>query len=536
MPYFSQEAGIMRKAKVLSLALILLILGYQTNAKDLQKKALPPNIDLIVSRAMKTFEVPGLSLAIVKDGKVLLAKGYGVRNLKENIPVDSKTLFSIASNSKLFTAVSLGILVDEGKISWNSRVVDLIPWFQMFDPYVTREITVKDILSHRCGLGLGAGDLLWWPPSNYPRDEIIKRIRFIPPSSSFRSSYAYNNLMFLVAGKVVESVSGMSWEDFVFERIFKPLRIDSSSPRVSDLKKFENSATPYAKVDGVLKEVKPFLNDNINPAGGIISCAEDMARWMIVMVDGGRIDKEKRLLSEKSYREITSIVTPRPISDPPQEIVELKPNFSGYGLGIGVRDYRGTKILQHTGGLPGFLSQVTMVPSLKLGIAVLTNQESSEAYSSITYSILDYYLSAPSKDWIASFLKYKEREEKSTKEEEEKAERERKKDSKPSLPLPSYAGVYKDDWYGDVEIVWTGEKLRIKFSQTPSLVGDLEHWQYDTFIARWDDRELRADAYVTFSLNPDGTIERVRMKAFSPSTDFSFDFHDLLLKPVKKEK
>lgn len=527
----------MRKdMRIFSIVLILFVLWFQINAKDLQKKSLPPNIDGIVNRAMKTFEVPGLSLTIVKNGKILLSKGYGVKNLKDNIPVDSKTLFSIASNSKLFTAFALGILVDERKISWDSRIIDLIPWFQMYDSYVTREITVKDILSHRCGLGLGAGDLLWWPSSNYERDEIIKRIRFIPPSTSFRSTYAYNNLMFLVAGKVVETVSGISWEDFVDERIFKTLGMKVSSPRISELRKFENSATPYAKIDGALREVKPFLNDNINPAGGILSCADDMARWMIVILNEGRMDKEKRLLSEKSYKEITSIVTPRPVADPPQEMAELKPNFSGYGLGIGIRDYRGIKILQHTGGLPGFLSQVTMVPSLKLGIAILTNQESSYAYNSITYSILDYYLSAPTKDWIASFLKYRERQEKSIEEEEKKAEEKRNTASRPSLPLSSYAGLYRDDWYGDVEILWTGEKLRIKFSQTPSLAGDLEHWQYDTFIARWDEKELRADAYVTFSLNPDGTIERIKMKAFSPATDFSFDFQDLLLKPVKKEE
>lgn len=525
-----------RTVRIIASFLMLLFFVVILFAEGKAKKTLPPDIDGIILRAMKTFEVPGLSIAIVKDGDVLLAKGYGFKNLRRKEPVNSQTLFSIASNTKLFTAVALGILVDEGKVSWNSRVIDYIPWFQMYDPYVTREITVKDILSHRCGLGLGAGDLLWWPSSSYSREEIIKRIRFIPPSYSFRSTYAYNNLMFLVAGKVIESVSGMSWEDFISERIFKPVGMKWSSARVSDLKKSENSSTPYAKVDGVLKEVQPFLNDNINPAGGIISCAEDMARWMIVLLDEGKIDKERKLLREESYREITTIVTSRPITDPPQEISDLKPNFSGYGLGIGIRDYRGMKILQHTGGLPGFLSQVTMVPSLKLGIAILTNQESSETYNSITYSIIDYYSSAPFRDWIASFLKYKERQEKSVKEEERQAEEKRDRSSRPSLPLFSYAGLYRDDWYGDVEITWTGEKLRIKFTHTPSLAGDLEHWQYDTFIARWDERELRADAFVTFSLNPDGTIERVKMKAFSPATDFSFDFHDLLLKPVRKEK
>lgn len=525
-----------RNFKTLVYILILFLLQFSVLAKEGPKKFLLPNIDNLIERAMKTFEVPGLSIAIVKDGKILFTRGYGFKDLKRKEPVNSQTLFSIASNSKLFTAVAIGILVDEGKVSWNSKVIDKIPWFQMFDPYVTREITVKDTLCHRSGLGLGAGDLLWWPSSSYSREEIIKRIRFIPPSSSFRSGYAYNNLLFLVAGKIIESVSGMSWEDFVTRRILQPVGMKLSSARVSDMKNRDNIAIPHAKVEGILKEVQPFLNDNINPAGGIISCAEDMARWMIVMLEEGKINEDKRLLSERNWREITTIATPRPITDPPQEISELKPNFSGYGLGIGLRDYRGVKILQHTGGLPGFLSQVTMIPSIKLGVAILTNQESSEAYNSITYSIVDYYLSAPPKDWIASFLKYKERQEASVKEEEKKAAEKRDRASRPSLPLQNYAGLYRDDWYGDVEITWTGEKLRIKFTHTPSLTGELEHWQYDTFIARWDERELRADAYVTFSLDPDGAIERIKMKAFSPETDFSFDFQDLLLKPVKEKK
>ncbi|MGQ9470069.1 MAG: serine hydrolase domain-containing protein [Candidatus Aminicenantales bacterium] len=204
---------------VLELLCFSLFFGQAAKGK---LQPIPPGLDNYVTRVMKTFEVPGLALAIVKDGSTLLAKGYGVRRLGEAEAVDAQTLFGIASNSKFFTATALGILVDEGKVAWDSPVINYLPWFQMWDPYVTRELTVRDLLSHRCGLGLGAGDLLWWPPADYDRKEIARRIRFIPPSSSFRTTYAYNNLMFLIAGEVIEAVSGQTWEDFVTHRIFVP--------------------------------------------------------------------------------------------------------------------------------------------------------------------------------------------------------------------------------------------------------------------------------------------------------------------------
>ncbi len=497
-------------------------------------QAVPPGLDNYVSRVMKTFEVPGLALAIVKDGATLLAKGYGVRRLGEPAPVDAQTLFGIASNTKFFTATALGILVDEGKVAWDSPVINYLPWFQMWDPYVTRELTVRDLLTHRCGLGLGAGDLLWWPPSDYDRKEIARRIRFIQPSSSFRSTYAYNNLMFLVAGEVIEAVSGLTWEDFITQRIFEPVGMKTSSARISDTVKRTNVAGTHAPVEGVVRPVKPFLVDSIDPAGGILSNAEDMARWVTVHLNAGQLEGERRLFSERVARELGNIVTPRPIPTVPAELAPLKANFSGYGLGNGVRDYRGFKVLQHTGGLPGYVSQVTMVPEAKLGVVVLTNQEAGEAFSSITYHIIDYYLGAAGFDWVAAYQKVKEKQEAEIKEAEKKAEATRDASSRPSLPLERYAGVYQDAWYGDIEITKSDEKLRLRFTHTPSLVGDLVHWQYDTFIVRWDDRELRADAYITFSLNPDGSIDQAKMKAVSPATDFSFDFQDLLLKPKKK--
>jgi hypothetical protein len=226
-------------------------------------------------------------------------------------------------------------------------------------------------------------------------------------------------------------------------------------------------------------------------------------------------------------------VTPIPIGDPPPELAPLKMNFHGYALGFDIRDYRGHKIIMHTGGLPGYVSRVAMIPDLNVGVAVLTNQESGEAFDSIAYRVLDHYLGAPAFDWIDGYTKTRARAAAAVAQAEGRGTASRDPTSRPSLPLPKYAGTYRDAWYGDVTIAEDGGKLVMRFSHTPALAGDLEHWQHDTFIARWRDRELRADAYVTFGLNPDGSIDQVKMRAVSRATDFSFDFHDLLLRPVR---
>ncbi|HUU39222.1 MAG TPA: serine hydrolase [Candidatus Desulfaltia sp.] len=494
----------------------------------------PPDLDATVARVMAAFEVPGISLAIVKDGRVVVAKGYGVRKLGEIAPVDGQTLFGIASNTKIFTATALGLLVEEGKIAWDSPVIDYLPWFQMWDPYVTRELTVRDLLVHRSGLGLGAGDLLWWPPSTYDRKEIMRRLRFIKPATSFRSAYAYDNVLYLAAGEVIETVSGLTWEDFVAQRILKKIGMTMSQVRYSAKANRGNVAGTHAKVEGVLRLVKPMESDNTNPAGGINSNAEDMAKWMFVLLNKGRLADGSRLFSEKTAHELTSMVTPIPIQAPPPELAALRPNFQGYALGLNVHDYRGKKVITHTGGLPGYLSKVTLLPELNLGITVLTNQESGEAFSSLTWHIVDHYLDAPETDWVDAYLKVRAHRETRTAEALKKSAGARDAASGPSLALEKYAGIYADAWYGDIQIDLEDGKLVLRFTKTPVLVGDLEHWQYDTFVVRWRDRELRADAYLTFALNPDGTIDQAKMRAVSPETDFSFDFHDLLLKPAKK--
>jgi CubicO group peptidase (beta-lactamase class C family) len=496
--------------------------------------AAPSDLDGYIGRVMQTFEVPGVSLAVVKDGQVVVAKGYGVRKLEEPTAVDAKTRFGIASNTKVMTATALGILVDERKIEWDAPVVRYLPWFQMWDPYVTRELTIRDLLVHRSGLGLGAGDLLWWPSSTYTRREIAMRLRYIPPATSFRNAYAYDNVLYLVAGEVIEAISGQSWEDFVSKRILEKVGMTGTNVRHSDAARGGNIATPHAMVEGKVRPIAPFDSDNTNPAGGVNSNAEDMAKWMNVLLARGVLPDGTRLLAESTWRQITTGVTPVPIGVPAPELTAQRPNFRAYGLGLNVQDYRGQKMLIHSGGLPGYVSRVMMFPDHQLGIAVLTNQESGAAFDAIAYRIADHYLGAtPAIDWLDAYQKVGARQQTSFREAEQRAASTRNTSSRPSLPLSGYAGTYSDAWYGDIVLEQQGEKLVMRFTKTPSLVGDLEHWQYDTFVVKWRDRELRADAFVTFALTPQGTVEHAKMRSVSPATDFSFDFQDLLLRRVK---
>jgi CubicO group peptidase (beta-lactamase class C family) len=515
--------------------LLLLLLAIATIAASARQAppAAPADLDTYVTRAMKTFEVPGIGLAIVKDNGVVVAKGYGVRRLGDPAPVDARTLFGIASNTKAFTATALGLLVEEGKIQWDAPVVQYLPSFQLRDPCVTREITVRDLLVHRSGLGLGAGDLLWWPPSTYNRKEIASRLRYIPLATSFRSAYAYDNVLYLVAGEVIEEVSGQTWEEFVGSRILAKVGMTGSNVRHSAASAGGNVATTHARIEGVVRPVAPFGSDNTNPAGGINSSAEDMAKWLLVQLGEGRLADGARLFSAATARQLTTLVTPMPVGNPPEELAALRTSFRGYALGFEVRLYRGHKVVTHTGGLPGYVSKVLMIPDINLGVVVVTNQEADEAFEAITYHIVDHYLRAPQTDWVNQYATVRTRQESATAEAERKAAAARDTTSHPSLALAGYAGTYRDLWYGDVTIALESGKPVIRFTRTPSLVGDLEHFQYDTFIARWRDRELRADAYVTFALNPDGSVDQVKMRAVSPATDFSFDFQDLLLRPVR---
>ncbi len=491
------------------------------------------NLDADVGRALKTFDIPGVAIAIVKDGKVVSAKGYGVRRRGESTPVDGQTLFEIASNSKAFTAAALAMLVDEGKISWDDPVTKHLPGFQMFDSYVTGQMTVRDLLTHRSGLGLGAGDLLWWPTTNFSTDDIIARLRYVKPATSFRNSYAYDNLLYIVAGKIVAEKSGKSWGETIHDRILAPLGMNGTTTSVARMLASSNHSAPHSKIDDQNAVVKPMPVENAVGAVGINTSAEDIARWMNMLLAGGKLEDGKQLVSARQLNEMWSEQTPMRIRDPKPALAATKPNFAAYGLGFSLRDYKGRKIAMHGGALQGFYSTVLMVPEEKLGIAILTNAENSPVMASLYWRILDQYLNVPASDWISL---YAEQEAAMHKEELERQGKEvsaRAAKSSPSLPLAAYDGEYEDPWYGKISIRAEGKKHIMSFARTPDLTGELQHFQHDTFIVRWKERNFNADAYVSFALNPDGSIERVKMAPVSTETDFSYDFRDLVLTPVK---
>ena len=492
------------------------------------------NLNSYVPKVLKEFQVPGIAVGIVKDGKLIFAKGYGVKNIKTSDPVDANTLFQIASNSKAFTAACIAILVDEGKLNWNDRVIDKLPGFKMSDPYVTNEMRVQDLLCHRSGLSLGAGDLMFFPPTDFTRDQILYKLRYLKLSTSFRSTYAYDNILYPVAGELIKAVSGMSWEKFVEKNIFRPLGMTHSYTGVRELLKTDDYATPHNLVNGKLSTVQIAEWDNVAPAGGVISSVNDLSKWIIAQLDSGRIgNSDKRLFDKKETVQMWMPHINIPVRTPPPGMSALKTNFVAYGLGWFINEYRGHKLVWHTGGLPGFVTRVTMVPDSKIGVIVLTNQESGAAFQAITYYILDNLFNTIDTDWIG---KYNEMVSKLRNEADQKVadmDSLRNKDSEPSLPLEKYAGKYQDKWYGTVEIKYENGKLNMSFDHTLELNGELEHWQYDTFVARWKDRTLHGDAFVTFSLNPDGSVANIKMEKFRPDTDFSFDFQDLDLEPVK---
>lgn len=493
----------------------------------------PADLDAYVARAMKAFDVPGLSVAIVKDGKVVLAKGYGLRKLGESTPVDENTLFGIGSNTKAFTTAALATLVDEGKIAWDDRVYERLPGFQMYDPYVSHEMTIRDLLTHRSGMGLGEGDLLFWPHTTFTREEIIYKLRFMKPASSFRSRFAYDNLLYMTAGQIIPAVTGKSWENYVREKILRPLGMNTTNLSNTDFKAGDDYAWPHSRVDGKL-QVVPFEDlDNAGPAGSINSSAAEMAKWVVLQLNRGKLPgREERVFSERQSQEMWSAQTLLPIGSGSSPLSAKRPKFSAYALGWGVSDYRGRKMVGHTGGVLGFVSRVMLVPEENLGVVILTNAEQGGAFDSILYHLLDFYLGLTPTDWIAAHQAAREQQEQAAAEITKKSETGRAADSKPSLPLEKYTGVYTDPWYGPVTIRMENSGLVFTLDHTPAAVADLQHWQHDTFKAHWRDRTIE-DAFLTFALKPDGAIDHFTVVAVSPLADFSFDYQDLYLTPQK---
>jgi len=506
-------------------------IGVSTRAQQ----APPADVDEYVARSMKTFEVPGMAVAIVKDGKVVFSKGYGVRKLGEPAPVDENTLFGIGSNTKAFTAATLATLVDAGKISWDDPVYERLKGFEMYDPYVSKEMRIRDLLCHRSGLGLGEGDLMFWPQTTFTREEVVYRLRFLKPATSFRTTYAYNNLMFVTAGQVVAAISGKSWDDYVRETLLLPLGMKNSNTSATAYKPGDNWAIPHSRVDGKLQPVAMEALDNAGPAGSINSSIADMSKWVLLQLNHGKIPgAETRLFSEKSSREMWAQQMIVPIGEAPPELKSMQRHFSGYGLGWGLRDYKGRKLVGHSGGVLGYVTRVLMVPEESLGVVILTNAEEDAAFEAVLMHVLDAYLGGPTMDYIAAFKTIDDKNRKDANEAMAKANQSRATGSKPSLAVEKYAGEYADPWYGNVNLRMESGGLVLNFEHTLKGVADLQPWQYDTFKAHWRDRTVE-DAFVTFTLKPDGSIDHFTMVAVSPLADFSFDYQDLYFTPLAKQ-
>ena len=512
-------------------------------AAQLPDAARLARFDAFVADVQKKFDVPGVAVAIVKDGQIVMERGYGVRELGKPAKVDAHTMFAIASNTKAFTAASLNMLQDDGKLKTTDRVIDHLPWFRMSDAYVTREMRIRDLLAHRSGLSLGAGDLLYWPTTTYSSREVAERLKDVPLTGGFREQYAYDNILFGVASLVVEHASGMSYKQFLQSRIWQPLGMTETRFNSDDLKPSDNVAVGNAKFD--FKDLRPVgvtTWRNVSGAGGIYSSVHDLTKWMNAQLYGGVIASDKsggsgetakRLFSEQRQREMWTVLTPIPVR--PAMIPELAaatPNFSGYGQGWQLSDYSGNRLVWHTGGWPGQVSRLTLVPDKKIGVIVLTSAEVGVAFNAITYEALDMLLGNSGHDWLKGYGVAFEKSQGNADADWQKHVAARNAGSKPSLALAQYAGTYHDPWYGDVFIRQGAKGLEMQFGKTAELLGDIEHWQHDSFIVRWRDRGLNADAFVNFTLDADGKIREMRMEPVSPLTDFSFDFQDLRLVPV----
>jgi len=522
----------------------ILLLGGLTHQLAGQRKADPlAGLDAYLEKVRTDWGIPGIAVGIVKDDSLIYAKGFGVKEAGKPDPVDPRTLFAIGSNTKSFTATAAAMLVDEGKLEWNDKVTDRLPGFQMYDPWVTREMTVLDLLVHHSGLGLGEGDLLFVPRTNLSRAESVHRLRFLKPATSFRSGYAYDNVLYMVAGQMIESISGETWEHFTAEHLLKPAGMLHSTSDEAARFADPDRAYPHARVDGVMRGIgdQQVLNErdelgrNGAPAGGLTVSASDFARWIRIQLDGGKIPgSDKHLFSKASRDMMWTPVTIIPIHPAPAPIAATTPSFNLYALGWDVRDYRGTKILEHGGAVFGFQTAIVLIPSKKVGFSIEINSEDGEIILGLMYELLDHYLGAPFEDWPARFIAFKKTKIAAAL---KALHQQTAKPAKvgPSLPLARYAGIYHDPWYGNIEVAVNGGKLTIDFKSTPRMSGTLEHWQYDTFKTDFTDKTIEP-AYVTFNLDANGNVERVTMKAVSPLADFSYDYHDLLFKPVGHSK
>lgn len=492
-------------------ALAAAVLATFAAAAPAQHRAAPrtdplAGLDAYIVHAMHDWGVPGLAIAIVHNDSVIFAKGYGVRDVRHPEPVDAHTLFAIGSNTKAFTSAVIGTLVDAHKMSWDAPVTTYLPWFQLYDPWVSREITIRDVLSHRSGLGR-RGDLLWYG-SAYSRDEVLRRIRHLKPNTSFRSQFGYQNIMFLAAGQAAAAAAGQTWDQLIESRIFGPLHMTESNTSVTALAGQSDVAQPHLIAKGQATAI-PWRNiDNIGPAGSINSNVTDMAKWVRMQLDGGTVDGT-RVIQAATLAETHAAQT---IIATPHDTLFPSTHFTDYGFGWVLEDYHGRELVWHDGGIDGMLSEVRLIPEEKLGFVILTNAEGHNLGPALSYRIMDAFLGAPPRDWSSIFLTRFRAGQAAQAAAEQAVIAKRVPNTQPSLPLERYAGTYADTLYGNAEVSLENGKLVLRFG--PSFTGDLEPWNYDTFRVTW--RAAReGTAFVTFTLDALGRVDRMEVEGIT---------------------
>ena len=489
-------------------------------------------IDQVAKRVMQTFSVPGAAVGVVYQGKVVHAKGYGVKDINHpEQKIDRNSLFKIASNTKAFTTAALAILVDEGKLRWDDKVVKYLPDFKLHDPWVTEHFIIKDLLTHRSGLGLGAGDLMIWPkPSSFSRQEVMYNLRYLKPAGEFRASYAYDNLLYIVAGELIPAITGLQWEDFVEQRMMQPLGMQHCFAGKVAADKMADMAKPHGIVEGRLQVIDrperkgPAVS---SAAGGIKCSLTDMLTWLQLQLDEGRYADGKQLFSVEQHQAMWSSETIMPVYDSAKR--RDNTHFSTYGLGWRLNDVNGYLRVHHTGSLAGMYSYVSFFPELDLGIVVMLNQQSSNARSAMMYSIMKSYLPVESHDWVAEFTPKQSDELQENTANKVKAELYH---LDKQHQLADYAGRYQDPWLGVFSLSLQGDKLTMSSKRVVQLVGDMQPVAADKFLVRWNDRSLDADVYAIFNRDEGGNIQQMLLLPASDDIDFSYDFQDLDFKKL----
>ncbi len=486
-------------------------------------------LDQLIQETLTTFDVPGISVGIFKDGKEVYAKGYGVRSLTSKKDMNDNTLVGVASNSKGFTCFALAMMIDAGRLNWDDKVRKHIPEFQLHDPWVTENFTLRDLVTHRSGMGLGAGDLMFFPEGNdFDVDDVINNVKHLEPESSFRSKFAYNNNMFIIAGEVLKRVSGLSWEDFIETKIMKPVGMTNSKASYNRVTDKSNIIEAHTRADGKVIQIPHDWSDTANAAGGIVSNVHDMMTWAQFLMNDAVTESGERLLDKDLFHELWQLQTPLKV----RANDSYDSNFKGYGLGWFLTDVKGGhKQVYHTGGLIGTVTQFTMIPDLDLAIVVLTNQMNGMAFNTITNTIKDSYLGYDNRNWLenygtrnADYLKYND----SIK--VEVFDKVAKTKGNSMLPKPiQIVGTYTDDWFGDIIVSHDGKIYNIKCQRSPRLFGELLPYNATTYVVKWNDRSYDADVFMQFTFNENGNAVSATMKYIAPITDFSFDFHDLEL-------